>query len=419
VARYPDVSELKGTEDFILVYPKYYSGPPAHRDAFYTICDNDGEPVVDETRIDYDIKTQLGNFGVGVASNNIIFSCVYSKWVSTFQSNTYCRQFLHSGVSASNLLLLDDLEDSSPDGTFRVTMLHDNQNTIFASENRCEIWNGGHHDVDIITCGYPFRGVISPNQVGESSGYTAIDPTDRFGEDDNYDNDATSLESYPAHPIFQFIMYSWTQEEDGGDNLVFARAARYNNFTDELVWLNDPVQLSTQHAGDRADVWTDVDLTEDNDFLVVWNQVGVNNDDGIWVCKLDYQGNILSGYPKPIWILDNGEKTIYPSIVTFQTTGLIKYVVTWGQKNPEEDDWNIIGVPMRENDNPFGFFEFRVTNETKLLTSGGNTPQHKMDSIYSPNPNNVRFAIIWAGEHVYSGTKDIYYAVYQIQSPGM
>jgi hypothetical protein len=183
--------------------------------------------------------------------------------------------------------------------------------------------------------------------------------------------------------------------------------------------MGDPVQLSSVHVGPQAQSWTDVDLTEDNHFLVVWNQLADNP--GIHICKLDYQGNVLSGYPKRIVPLSTGTQTRYPSIVTFQTDGVVKYVVSWEQYFPEEEAsreaWNIVGVPVRGNDSPLWSYAFRVTNFSRV-TGSVFLAQHKMDATYSHYSDRVRFAITWAGEDPDApATKNIYYAVYQTGVP--
>jgi hypothetical protein len=404
---YPDISMLRNSENFVIVYPAVAGDAYA---AIFREYDRDGEPLGINGLIENGISvTDLNQYGVGTASSNALFTCVYSQHVEGGNlSITYSEQFLHSGSQTGEKQILDDLPDSSPDGTFRVTMPVPNRHTHFASENRIEFYAVGDavsYDLDATYCGKPLTPVTL--DVG---GFDQIDPVDVYGENDDYQTDATSLESYWQTSTYQWILYTWTRQVgSGGNNFVFARPARYNSVTQKHLWMaEDPVQLSNEHVGAYSEAWTDVDLTEDNDFLVVWNQV--ENNPGIWVCKLDYEGNILSGYPVRIVPLSAGTLTGYPSIVTFHTEGSVKYVITWAQYYPEEDAWNIVGVPVRSNDNPLWSYAFRVTNATRLA----GITQHKMDATYSPFSDRVRFALTWAGEDPANPqNKSIYYAVYQ------
>jgi len=411
-ACYPDVSDLKNSENFVIVFPELV-GLNIY-DARFQVFDSDGEAVTPASLIEEDISTTTFVYGIGAASNNTLFSCIYPELISANQAYTYSKQFLHSGGAAGDRILLNDLPSSSPDGSFRTTMPYSTLDTHLVSENRIEYSVGNESeptDLDVMACGFPVKFISPQDEIG--GGYSQIDPLDQLRVDDLYETDATSLESYPASAASQWILFSWTREIYLGDNHVFSRSGRYHSLTKTMIWANDPVQLSTQDIGAQSQGWTDVDLTEDNDFLVVWNQR--SSEPGIWISKLDYQGNVLLGYPKRL--IEISDETLYPSVATFNSLSSIDYVVTWAQYFPGEGKWNIVGVPVRGNDVVIGS-PFVMTNSTRLAYDGGFYAQHKMDAIYSPYTGFVRFAIAWAGEEVNDpSNKDIYYAVYQIRPP--
>jgi len=266
-ARSPDVSHNDGSNNFVVIYPKFNA--PDDLDAYFRIYDHNGSLIRDATLVARGLKSDKPyHVGVGVDANSFSFAALYSLDNTQCDDCTKLRTtiFDASGNVWCVGNVIDQAHNKAEDAASRV-MMHDTYPMVFSAFNRVEWFTREDPvptDIDVMGSHSDFGGAcLSPESFPVNSKYL-LDSQDIEDDPEGFTNkvDATNVAVNKDK-----VLFVWTRP----DGEVMGRYGDYIPSSKEVI-LGTEFRIGYGEPGGSVKTWSGVAGDPgSNRFLVAWD----------------------------------------------------------------------------------------------------------------------------------------------------